>query len=327
MSKIGAREYIDSLRAKCDFEGMERVRHSEPVRHSDDYLKSIGITPCNDMSFTDILNAKTDILVKRIADALRRLDLTMTKVPQIALLPTEDFNAWATVAPNGDPICILDPGLSASLLHFSWSLAEATIQPPGSTVEPDHVKCCFGAIAACEEIVYGGHEPARQYLRSADFRGDESWFMFGVFFARAIESFILSHEFAHHIRGHVNLLRKDVLQRHSIQQSINVYNRSQLEEFEADRIGADIFLAIEPEMYSPHFMCGPLVFFDLLSFAEKFIIKNPSSLTHPAAEERKIRLEAYLWNKLPSEARDYYKVTPSFWKLVERTKELFTHNP
>lgn len=319
-------EYIASLRAACDIEGRDRVlRTSEIVKESHEYLRSLGIDPKTEMSLTDLLSAKTDILASRMATAIDRLGLAVQRMPRIVLLPTEDFNAWAMSAPNGDPLCVLDPGLSATLLQFSWSLAEATIDSPESAVERDYVKCCFGAIAACEEFVYGGHEPARQYLRSVNFRTNEARFMFGVFLSRAIESFILSHEFAHHVLGHVTTLRKDVLQRSRRRQPpIGVYNRSQIQEFEADCLGAKIFLKTASELYSPHFLCAPLVLFDYLSFAETYVMRNPASSTHPPAKERKVRLESHIWKELPSEAKDYYTVTPPFWSLVEKVKRIST---
>jgi len=178
----GAEEYIAALRALCDMEEHERLhRDSEIVRAAQESLRSFGMDPMADMSFSEMLNKKTAILVTRIGNAISGLGLSVKKMPRIVLLPTGDLNAWATVAPNGEPVCVLDPGLSATLLYFSWSLAEGTTLSPDATVERDYVKCCFGAIAACEELVFRGHEPARRYLRSVNFAVDRSWFMFGVF--------------------------------------------------------------------------------------------------------------------------------------------------
>jgi hypothetical protein len=326
MSTDGAAEYISSLRAACDMEKRESaLRSSEIVSASHEHLRSLGIDPVSGMSYAEILNAKTNILAARIGKAIDSLGLVIERVPQIALLPTEDFNAWATVAPNGDRICVLDPELSGSLLYFSWSLAEATTQAPESNVQRDYLKCCFMTIASCEMLAYGGYEPARQYLRSVGLTGDQSWFMFGVFLARAIESFILSHEFAHHIAGHLDRLEKCVLRRsHPLQKTINIYNRSQTQEFVADRLGADIFMATQSDMYSPHFLCAPLVFLDYLTFSETFVLAYPSSSTHPPASERKQRLQSYLSNLLPTEATEYYNVTGPFWRLVEEVKQSAT---
>jgi hypothetical protein len=323
---VDAEEYIASLRAACDLGGRERaLQESEVVRASREHLRSLGIDPKAEMSYADLLNAKTAILATRISQAIDRLGLVLKRVPRIALLPIEDFNAWATLAPSGEPVCVLDSDLTGTLLHFSWALAEATTESPDSAVERDYVKCCFATIAACEELAYGGHEPARQYLKSINFEASRSWFMFGVFLSRAIEAFILSHELAHHVAGHLNGLRQDVLQRsHARQPSIKVYNRSQKEEFEADRIGVKVFMETGTEMYSPHFLCAPLVFFDLLSFVEDFVQTNSRSLTHPPARERKNRLKSHIWKRLPSEAKSYYSVTEPFWGLVERVKKIST---
>jgi len=80
----------------------------------------------------------------------------------------------------------------------------------------------------------------------------------------------------------------------------------------------------EPELYSRHFLCAPLVFLDYLSFGERFVIGNPQNSTHPAAQERRTQLESYIWKKLPPEAKEFYAATKPFWTLVEKVKRIST---
>jgi hypothetical protein len=172
MSRMDGREYIASLRNTIDMDKHEITRLSATIKREQQYLESLGIpsdAPALGLSYSDMLVESAEIDARRIADAM----LHLTPQPLIGLLPIEDFNAWATVAPNGDPICILDDGLFATLVTFSWCIGEATTSPKNRKVAPDYVKCSLASIAACERIVYGGFEPAEEYLSSLDFKVDE----------------------------------------------------------------------------------------------------------------------------------------------------------
>ncbi len=100
-------------------------------------------------------------------------------------------------------------------------------------------------------------------------------------------SFVLAHEHAHHCLGHLDELS---LRRIKRGPEFSTFSRSQQQEFEADRLGFQIFLQCRnPEStYNLHnlepFPTAPLVFFawlqtmeELMNTADKILYKVKNS--------------------------------------------------
>jgi hypothetical protein len=107
-----------------------------------------------------------------------------------------------------------------------------------------------------------------------------------------LKSFILLHEYAHVLLGHLD---DNSLRQHQLpgSKSINVYRRSREMEFEADDFALAKLIAAAPKNQREAACAAPIILMCFLDLAESFFGQQPQSRleeTHPRAIDRANRL-------------------------------------
>jgi hypothetical protein len=250
--------------------------------------------------------------------------------PFIAFIPICEFNAFATKAPNGEEICILDTQLFQYLYYISTALSSCSIQSEDGSPPNSLEDALLFSMAATFWFLEIDTLESMSYLRDirkTRFSNDAARLSFSGDLAEGMMLFVLAHELAHHSLGHLDFLNEIKIQnRKGIQGNLAVYSRSQEQEFEADAEGARIFLGYmngevpllrqEKGLSLPHpaTQCAPLIFFDYLSIIEEVVFpnligRNGESNTHPPAQERAKAVGLLLEEGWDDQASRYYKAS------------------
>jgi len=246
--------------------------------------------------------------------------------PVFGFIPLLEFNAFATRAPNGEAVCVLDNFLFNYFHYTSIALSECTIRgedgPPPTDQKEALLYGMFATFWFC-----GMDDPeCVRYLRSErkrPFSVDPDRVWFAGCMSEAMLIFVLAHELAHHSLGHLNQLQPRKLFRKKGAEPLYVYSRSQQEEFAADSCGLRTFLGYmqgdaplircQKGLALPHAatQCAPLLFFDLLAIAEEAVLPAiipdcAVSRSHPPARDRAIVARKDLEARCASDALSYY---------------------
>lgn len=261
-----------------------------------------------------------------IANEFNSLGYPLKEIPTIGILPTRDFNAWALKSPNADSICILDVMLWGTITGIALSFTECVFEGK-EKVEGNRKEAFFMLLAYLLwfsgvdrenllELCKDFHEVAKDPLR----RFGAGQLILGMMV------FIIAHEFAHHALGHVGTPETVKLRYLKNKVDTTRYNRTQINEFAADKLGFLAFIryarTIVAKSQKRLFSQGevsPLLFFHFLDIYEKNIIELNSSVsfdnsTHPSAKDRLSQLLIEFEKNAHSNAKVVYSHTVTMFE-------------
>jgi hypothetical protein len=110
-----------------------------------------------------------------------------------------------------------------------------------------------------------------------------------------MELFVFAHEYAHHIKGHLDsgVQKAPPVQGRDLE--FEIFTKSQQNEFEADHVGFELFVACSVLETQEEFQVAPLVVMGWFALVDLIESSRPNSgiqilKTHPTAAERNRRL-------------------------------------
>jgi len=250
---------------------------------------------------TEALERPTRIF-SRLGSILAGTDLAVSRNPIIGYLPIRNLNAVSTIAPNGEPIILLDQVLRLVLHMFTsflFYLVVETRKRGGLSEVPEDIRLfVWKAIGAGIRLLLRDNEAL------GDIREASRWILHDVppdipesgdVLCDTLVLFIIAHEYAHHFLGHVN---PSAMQQYEIsegQPSLELVVASQAQERAADQLALRIFLKChrpDSDLISfrhiEEFAYAPLLFFDIVSTVEATRRFSERKIRlHPPALERK----------------------------------------
>lgn len=323
---MDTKEYIEQLQKQYGVSLIEQGMRSARFKKHWEGLKDLGVSEdivrgASELRYTECCDMQREDDVANIVRFMDINDLKIPDIPEIIYLPTQDCNAWATIAPNGDPICVLDTALEVTIFAVCLKIAEATLAPLNPGMKPDYFRCAHTIYSAAVNMFRGIPEKRYSYLKRNDTRKDLGWLRPTMELSRIISFFIIVHEFSHHARGHVGRPLNVRLSTNERKQ-LSVISRHHSDEFEADELATKIFLFCYKERMEFTSQCAPLLFFDFLSFCERSILNLGDSEderpTHPPAHERQTKIKEIIWDVVDQRARDYYTFYSQFWDVIQK---------
>jgi hypothetical protein len=219
--------------------------------------------------------------VDRLATSVGTLGTSAGPLPLLGYLPLVNLNAASTLAPNGEPIILLDMMLCSTLNTFTcfmlYFLSEVAAGKSVRDIPMSTHLRIGGAITSA----------IRTFLGHRDSFGDlaECWAWMrdslpphipeeGHTLGDTLIAFVLAHEYAHHVLGHVHGTKRF---RHVLPDgasSLEVVLASRQQELDADQRACEMIqhCASEESDFMPfrglcRYGYAPLLFFDIQSHA------------------------------------------------------------
>jgi len=334
-------QYIEFLKKQCGWEDLNKI--DQDLNHIKDTERVIEILKLDEDEIERLpQNLRksnefiTSDLEKGILKSMQEIGFPIHVAPVIGILPIMDYNAWATQAPNGDPVCVLDFGLFITIGTLAGCLGEATIlNTEGQTGDIPFALQMFSAV--CLDFLGLADDSTKLFLieNKIPRRIHSSCYqiLFSSLLGEAITAFILAHEYSHHALGHFDNTMLTKISGPKGEASIEIYMRSQSQEINADVLGCKAFLAYARSPNSdstrhldPVFEFAPVVFCDFLDFIETYILKeinNDTSASHPSGKTRSEKLKKICSALASKESKMWYQHENSFFKLVRKMKSKF----
>lgn len=195
----------------------------------------------------------------QFAEAVRELALLFTgedeeslrRIP-LLMMPSGELNARVFSAPSGLPVVVLNQGLiaqmafiiNATLSFISWHDEDPFCK---DVPQSDYGAALVGLAFA---VVSGDLRHLKPHAEALRFRSLGDYNKQTDMWLQLTEAFIVLHEFGHVIRGHLDPLREHPAEASVVTGAATAeqlesfeYNRSQLDEFEADAYSFDRILA------------------------------------------------------------------------------------
>jgi len=274
------------------------------------------------------------LIFDRIQSVLSGDDLARPQSPVLGYLPIRNLNAVSTVAPNGDPIILLDQLLRSILHTFTACLTYLGVETRKrgglSEVREDVALMALRAISASIRLLLRDNAAIgdmREFWRCMLYDVPPEIPETGDVLCDVIVIFIISHEYAHHIWGHVNPSTMQQCEISEGQPSLALAIASQTQERAADQLALQIFLKChrpDSELISfkqvEEFAYAPLLFFDIVSTVEATRRFSARKIRlHPPALERKQLLLDQVMPSLDERRRENYKFHSSFLEICRKT--------
>lgn len=276
IAKEYLRELQDNLGWDSFFQDISKNHHFQELSNYH-YLQ-----PLTQEEVRDGLN-KTS--VPSVLNGIRILGKSLQQTPLVTSLPTNNFNACATHAPDQYPIVFLEARLQRLLIYLSSGIGKLIL------VERDPQVACFIILLTSLDAAYPNISPDIPKLLNPDqLPRDFPSFDYVFRVANAFEQFVVAHEFAHHILGHLDEMTSISLNGDKDAIPLNIFSRAQQEELDADSLAYDIYIAnLHSQPYDETgrydiFDTLPLVFFKFLQMV--YTIRDWESDSHPPPEER-----------------------------------------
>lgn len=241
----------------------------------------------------------------QFVEAIRKLALIfagpdtarLERIP-LLMMPTGELNARVFSAPSGLPVVVLNQGLiaqmawviNATLSFISWHDEDSFCT--------DVPQSDYGAamVGLAHTVVSGDMRHLQPHAQTLRFRSLGDYNEQTNMWLELVEAFIVLHEFGHVIRGHRGSSRKrsaeDLADEAITVEQLETfeYNRSQLDEFEADEYAFARILATGKGKLRPTdvaFVAGITLRF--LVLCER--ISGARSDSHPPAVSRWERIK------------------------------------
>jgi hypothetical protein len=278
----------------------------------DDAVNTLASAPSG---LADIFKQKLRAIEKTLPmDAASAIsDIPITCIPTL-----RSPNAESAITPRGDPYIVVDVGLSICLHSMTKAFFHCVNLPPGEASDVPLSK---------KEVLEFLHKMAL-YFKSGDvskmprIRSRKSTFvtMFQTEIDHALQVFVIWHELAHYLLGHVPHSLKAVTIETSPPLEVRLVSRARKEEFHADYIGAGFAYntfefyndrekareAQIPPTISPEIYAAPDIFFTFLDTLEKLCGETWSdNHTHPAASSRRAVIRQQYNKQLPDQATQF----------------------
>jgi hypothetical protein len=221
-------------------------------------------------------------------------------------------NAESAITPRGDPYILIDAGLAIYLHGMTKALFHCIkLQPEQSADIPlgrGELLGYLHKMARCFEAGDPGNMP---HIPS---RKTTSVVMLQTLIVHGLETFLICHELAHYLLGHLNEHVKDVVIDTAPPLNVRLVSRERKEEFLADHFGAGFayqtfefyidekkaLQAKVPPTYAPEIYAAPDIFFTFLDVLERIRGDTSSSVnTHPPASSRRAMLRQEYNKKIP----------------------------
>jgi len=248
-----------------------------------------------------------DYLSNKLERTIRRLYPSFDERVLARDFPTGSFNALAHPTPNGI-LLLLNTGLVRFMTEAAWAMAMSFPNP--GEVRKDMYEGWWTSAQHKRQTAETMARLVLSYLLiekplcGKEYKPGQGgiWEMYTSYLAMAVFNFVLAHEFAHAIEGHLTSGSAILLSTPVGNLSLIAKNHKQ--ELEADETAALILIVqwsedakanpAEKEVLainSEFVVSGPILFFNLDSLItrvenELFGKKIPQSLTHPPAMER-----------------------------------------
>lgn len=309
---MNAQEYIDYLRTKLGGDIIYKKLFYPDAISMIYSLEKTGLYSAEKiqelkdahkgLTHGEALNQLVSHISDKILDQLSFMGYHLSESPKIGIIPTHDFNALATKAPNGENICLIDDFLWGTVGCISRAVCEYVFE--GKEQKEGNREIALNVLLGALIWFSGDFQKLAEELLS-DYK-KISTDPIRVFAASQLVLglivFIISHEFSHHALGHLGKPVKVKLIHHRYMISTRIYNRIQQDEFDADMLAFRIFLNFSRkqmddgsrELFSQGEI-SPLLFFLFLEVYEKILAEKIGvnvifCETHPPARDRRMKL-------------------------------------
>ncbi len=233
----------------------------------------------------DVRDGPNSTSVPSVLNGITILGKSLEHPPLVAILPTSDFNACATLAPDRYPIVLLEARLESLLVYLSTALGKLVL------VDRDFQAACYIILMTSLDAAYPGASPdVPKMLNPDQLPRDLSSLDYVFKMTAAFERFVVAHEFAHHVLGHLNSMTTMSVNGINDAIRLDVFSRAQQEELDADSLAYDIYIA---DLHSqPYDETGRYDVFDALPIVFlKFLqivcaLRGVESDSHPPPEKR-----------------------------------------
>lgn len=240
-------------------------------------------------------------------ETIRRLALIFTgpdakRLEQIPLLmmPTGELNARVFSAPTGLPVVVLNQGLIGQMgwvINATFSFISWHDEVPFCNDVPQGD---YGAaiVGLALTVVSGDLRHLQPHAEALRFRSLGDYNQQTNMWLELVEAFIVLHEFGHVIRGHLGTPMKRPAGEDLVTEGVTAerleafeYNRSQLDEFEADEYAFGRILATgKGELRSTDVALVAGITLRFLVLCER--LSGARSESHPPAASRWDRLKS-----------------------------------
>jgi len=299
---MNAKQYIQFLRNTI---GGQKIYRFYP-----DYGKEIRkLAQTSLFSNSDLIKMKEntdnltiveglDLLVNNIGAALAEefnyIGYPLVDVPLIAIVPTQDFNAVAMRAPNGEKICCLDILFHSFINSLSGMVAECIFAAGDGSIR-DQKSAYFSLLGTLMHFCGIEGDLISDLQGQSDNVCVDPMKRFAMGqFSLGVLAFVIAHEFAHHALGHTG--SRATFKMHNGNEVIEVtsFNRTQIQELDADKLGFNVFINYSriTDLHNSRRLTSqseisPLLLLQFLSSVENFNtvdgFYNQHSFSHPPA--------------------------------------------
>ncbi len=219
----------------------------------------------------------------------------------VGILDLPEINAQAMAAPNGGWLVVIHEGLYAFFYKIARALAICRIEHGEDGVK----KLSDASLANFKDVCHLTAEVLINYINLSlplssflpiDFKAS----LLGGSLATKTEMFVVCHELAHHILGHLETSRRKSILVRNVQVEVPVSDWTQ--EFEADALGLKLLLNQIRDPYDLSMTyAGIDFFFQIMILLEDFT-QFQGSDTHPPASLRLKKIRDYAALHCPDEA-------------------------
>lgn len=323
---MNAQEYLDYLSNRLQVDKIqERTKErldAQMKQEGKPFVSFEGTHHSGEEVVVEAHNRPTRIL-NEIESILKGSELELHQNPVLGYLPIMDFNACSTVAPNGDAIILIDILLRSVLQTFTSFLVylgwEAQKVGNTSRIPESILSIIVKGISSGFRVFLGYRD---KEVRT-DYEEAWKWMLYkvppeipetGDVLCDIIIIFIISHEYAHYVLGHVKPSSIQCYKTPKDQLPIELAMASQSQEKEADQLALEIFMRCHeqnsvflPFQHIKKATYAPLLFFDIVSVVEatRCFRERPIKL-HPPALERKELLYGKVLSCLNEDSKELY---------------------
>lgn len=269
---MDAKEYLKYIGSRCRYQDfVEYMTSDETVAYVNEFNRAHGVEyEYTKDTIREISLERPRLAYAQMVRVAASMGMSTSHVATIGSLPLNDLNACATTAPNGELIIIIDVLLDVMIHAISLTVVRTNqlLQRAELTEEQLYLYYDF-LLSVCSKFT--GVPIGRDFVDVFTEINHKSLPSLEINHARllkeAIILFILAYEHAHHCLGHLSGESAVQIRGINGELPLSIFNRSQEQEFEADRLGMQIYLECRKSSSSftlhslKSFPLSPLIFF------------------------------------------------------------------
>lgn len=212
---------------------------------------------------------------------------------EIAFLPLGFYNAYAEKHEDGNVI-VVDMYLKSVLYEFCMILVGVTYLKQENLLSGESFSPLFFSFCNAHAKFMSDDLPFPENDSNIESMFPIEIVEVAAVMSEAIYLFAVAHEYAHHLLGHTDKSNTSKMLLPNLGKEVQIFNRSQMQELEADRLAVDLFDICQDSSSNfilfnniSAYFYAPLLFFDILETLDSIASIKVSDGKHPEPAIRK----------------------------------------